>query len=193
MAEENAWRILSYCITKIIEIENDDEDKVDENMTNNQEGSENEEEQETIRNVVTPTPVRPTTKLRGELQRLNTTYNKEAQEMLKSINENLNKSLEEEANTETGREMDNDATRWIMNTLEKNFAFMTQNVMIKLKGDNIENGKKYGKQEISFQEAWYQPNPIIRGKWRAAIRKEFSCMIKRKIWRKIKRSQVPRN
>ena len=43
----------------------------------------------------------------------------------------------------------------------------------------------------SFQEAWNHPDPEQRKKWRGAIRKEFSDMIKYQVWRKIQRNRVP--
>ena len=44
---------------------------------------------------------------------------------------------------------------------------------------------------ISFQDAWWHPDPEERKKWREAIRKEMRDMIRRGVWRKVKRSTVP--
>jgi len=43
----------------------------------------------------------------------------------------------------------------------------------------------------TFQEAWNHPDPLMRSRWRDAIRKEFHDMIKRGVWRTIKRRDVP--
>ena len=45
----------------------------------------------------------------------------------------------------------------------------------------------------NFREAWDHPDPSQRDKWRQAIRKELGDMNKRGVWRKIKRSEVPRD
>ena len=45
----------------------------------------------------------------------------------------------------------------------------------------------------SFDEAWNNPEPFQRAKWRAAIKKEFSKMESKKVWKKIKRSKMPNN
>ena len=44
-----------------------------------------------------------------------------------------------------------------------------------------------------FNEAWHHPDPIQRKGWRMAILKEFQDMETRKVWRKMKRSDIPRN
>lgn len=43
----------------------------------------------------------------------------------------------------------------------------------------------------SFQEAWNHPDEHERKMWRLAIRKEFNCMIKRRVWKHIKKRNVP--
>ena len=45
----------------------------------------------------------------------------------------------------------------------------------------------------TFKEAWNHPDPRQRAKWREAIRKEFRDMIKRKVWRRVKKSSIPSN
>ena len=46
-------------------------------------------------------------------------------------------------------------------------------------------------EPTSFREAWDHPEVIQRHKWREAIRKEFHGMNQRKVWRKIKRRDIP--
>ena len=46
---------------------------------------------------------------------------------------------------------------------------------------------------LTFNEAWNHDDIVEREQWREAIRKEFSDMIKRKVWRKCKKSNVPEN
>ena len=48
---------------------------------------------------------------------------------------------------------------------------------------------KFDKPE-SFEAAWDHPDPFQRSKWREAINKEFRKMEERKVWRKIKRSEM---
>ena len=43
----------------------------------------------------------------------------------------------------------------------------------------------------TFQEAWNHPDEYQREKWRAAICKEFHDMVKRKVWRQIKKRDIP--
>ncbi len=45
----------------------------------------------------------------------------------------------------------------------------------------------------TFREAWDHHIPEERNKWRQAIRKEFSDMIKRKVWRYTKKGNIPTN
>jgi hypothetical protein len=42
----------------------------------------------------------------------------------------------------------------------------------------------------SFEEAWNHPDPFQRRMWREAINKEFRKMDERKVWRKIKRTEM---
>jgi hypothetical protein len=51
--------------------------------------------------------------------------------------------------------------------------------------DKLEEPKKY-------YEAWDHPETYQREKWRDAIRKEFRDMETRKVWKKIKRRDMPR-
>ena len=44
----------------------------------------------------------------------------------------------------------------------------------------------------SFQEAYNHPDEKLRAKWRAGIRKEFHDMIVRKVWRNMKKKDVPK-
>ena len=44
----------------------------------------------------------------------------------------------------------------------------------------------------SFDEAWNHPDPWQRDKWRAAILKEFDKMNALKVWKKIKKSSMPK-
>ena len=45
----------------------------------------------------------------------------------------------------------------------------------------------------TFREACDHPDSIQRMKWRETIHKEFRDMIRRGVWRNIKKSQVPRD
>ena len=42
----------------------------------------------------------------------------------------------------------------------------------------------------SFDEAWNHPEPFQRQKWRAAIMKEFDKMESRRVWTKVKKSEM---
>ena len=43
----------------------------------------------------------------------------------------------------------------------------------------------------TFEEAWDHPDPFQKGKWREAILKEFAKMERCKVWKKVKRSDIP--
>ena len=60
-------------------------------------------------------------------------------------------------------------------------------------GVNPDMYKEIYDNPTSFQEAWYHPDPFQRMKWREAIAKEFDKMDSLKVWKKIKRSQMPSN
>jgi len=153
----------------------DQEGRVNDDDTFNQEGRQT--------NVVTPTPARQqrNTRLRGEMQRLQAYFNEDATRTLETLNEDLNEAFEE---------TEQDGANYILDTLTKNFAFLTQSVLTE-KPKTAEKERKYGKQDISFQEAWNHTNPECREKWREAIRKEFHCMNLRKVWRKVKKNTIP--
>ena len=49
------------------------------------------------------------------------------------------------------------------------------------------------KEPMSFKEAWWNEDKQSRQKWREAIRKEFSDMIRKGVWRITKKANVPQN
>ena len=49
----------------------------------------------------------------------------------------------------------------------------------------------YPDEPTSFEEAWYNADPREQEGWRSAIKKEFNDMKKMKVWRRIKKSEVP--
>jgi len=53
------------------------------------------------------------------------------------------------------------------------------------------NSKKKPLELKNFDAAWNHPDKEQREKWRAAIKKEFHSMIKRRVWRIVKRSDMP--
>merc|ERR1712115_164360 len=44
-----------------------------------------------------------------------------------------------------------------------------------------------------FRDAWDHPDPKVREKWRKGIKLEFKKMNERKVWRKIKKSEIPQD
>ena len=46
---------------------------------------------------------------------------------------------------------------------------------------------------MSFDDAWNHPDEFERIKWREAIRKEIRDMIKRGVWRNVKKNSIPEN
>ena len=69
----------------------------------------------------------------------------------------------------------------LMNTaLDEDFCFVGGT------DDNHENPD-------TFREAWEHKIPEEQVKWREAIRKEFSDMLKRKVWKYTKKSSIPAN
>ena len=51
----------------------------------------------------------------------------------------------------------------------------------------------YHKNPDLFDEAWFHEETDKRKFWREAINKEFSDMIKRKVWRCAKKAEIPLN
>ena len=45
----------------------------------------------------------------------------------------------------------------------------------------------------NFNEAWFHSDPTQKDKWREAILKEHRDMDSRRVWRKIKRSDIPKD
>ena len=54
----------------------------------------------------------------------------------------------------------------------------------------IEEGNQNKDIPRTFQEAWHHPDEEIRQFWREAIRKEFRSMIKRGVWRVMKKTNI---
>ena len=48
-----------------------------------------------------------------------------------------------------------------------------------------------GEEPTTFQEAWHHPDKETRESWRESIRKEFRDMIRRGVWRRMKRRNIP--
>ena len=57
-------------------------------------------------------------------------------------------------------------------------------------GEIHEDHSKF-REPRNFQEAWNHPDEYQREKWREAIRKEFRDMIRRGVWRMMKRRDLP--
>ena len=170
----------------IVEIEEDTSDEKemlnDEESTNLEgrieEGEEEKNNNQQRPNIITPATARYRPTLRRELQKLQASYNEDATRLMDQAEEEESITSE----NETGRETTMDNANYIYNTLTRNFAFMVKSVL-KERPEPIQEKpeRKYGKQDITFQEAWNHPDPIIREKWREAIKKEFHCMNKRKV------------
>ena len=56
-----------------------------------------------------------------------------------------------------------------------------------------EKVEEYPEEPQSFEDAWNNLDSKDREGWREAIRKEFTDMIKRGVWRRIKKNEVPEN
>ena len=134
---------------------------------------------------------------------LSTSFNQEA---TRALEQQEDEEMNEVSNDETGMKKEDqdqatqsNRTNYIYDMMMKTFAFMTQSVLTEDTQENTQeetqentSRKQYGKQDITFQEAWNHPDPETREKWREVIRKEFHCMLKRKVWRKVKRSTIPK-
>ena len=59
--------------------------------------------------------------------------------------------------------------------------------------DQSPNGFEEEIEPTNFNDAWNHPNEKNRNKWREAINKEFADMDSRKVWKKIKRSEMPKD
>ena len=78
----------------------------------------------------------------------------------------------------------NDAEQIFKDTLnEEGIAFMG----FALASESV----TYPDEPTTFQDAWHHKDAQEREGWRKAIKKEFHDMMKRGVWRRIKRSEVP--
>ena len=97
-----------------------------------------------------------------------------------------NESTEDEGNETAGAAMH--SFQW------PDIAFLAQATMMEGAAEDKEkDGDKSTKYDEpkTFQEAWHHPDEFQRNKWREAIRKEFRDMIKRGVWRVMKRRDMP--
>ena len=76
----------------------------------------------------------------------------------------------------------NNASELYMEDVSRQFAGFA------LSGEEV---KSYPDEPSAFQEAWHHPDPVEWEGWRTAIRKEFHDMIRMKVWRRIKRRDIP--
>ena len=74
-------------------------------------------------------------------------------------------------------------------SLDVSKAYYTEEELEKL---NPSQYKDLFDKPMTFNDAWNHPDPFQRKKWREAIRKEFAKMNLKKVWRKIKRSKIPK-
>ena len=169
-------------------IEDDDSDDVpipplarmisDDESTGNTEENEMGEDFETpSENVdddeleVVPSPVTTVNhKVINAMKKLSASYNPEADKVIDRITRG-------NTNIETGRDT----------TVVETANFLMDIGMIAKENHNDPE------EPTSFQEAYNHPDPVQRKKWREAIKKELRDMIKRGVWRQIKRRDVPYN
>ena len=111
-------------------------------------------------------------KLLGELQRLNTSYNPDAKSELDHLDGLTPR------NSNSGG----------INQIE--VANIFREVSMESQSEKVTS--QYVEPE-AFDESWNHPDPKQREFWRSAVRKEFKDMIARKVWRKGHRSDVPDN
>jgi len=136
--------------------------------------------------VPKPTPVNAKT-LR-ELRRLNASFNPTAQEVLAEA-EAINAQLGRDE-TVANASIDTEAIDHLFSGFQE-FAFYSES--------NLEEALPADEkppvvdEPDTFQEAFHHPDPEQREKWRAAIHKEFRDMLKRTVWQKRLRSQIPKN
>ena len=57
---------------------------------------------------------------------------------------------------------------------------------------NLKQNKEIIIEPKNFNEAWFHSDPTQKDKWHEAILKEHRDMDSRQVWRKIKRSDIPK-
>ena len=80
-----------------------------------------------------------------------------------------------------------------MKDILPDFAFVAalKSKMMEEKPNNKEESTKDLEEPKTFCNAWDHQNKESREKWRQAIRKELNDMIRRGVFRKVKRSTMP--
>ena len=69
---------------------------------------------------------------------------------------------------------------------------MTDIADIAMPADESEINQENIVEPKNFNEAWFHSDPIQKDKWCEAILKEHRDMDSRQVWRKIKRSDIPK-
>ena len=191
-----------------IEIEEDDSDKVpvmtqapmsteerDDNEgempllnyvtdSDSEDESKNDESDEEV--IASPTTT-VNHKVIREMRKLSTSYNPEANEIAQEQGRRLTRSSVN-SDTESGRDS-------VVTEVDHTIMNEVANLLIdvaKVANDVDDKTTQYVEPK-TFQEAWNHPDPVQRAKWREAIRKEFHDMLKRKVWRRVKKSSIPAN
>ena len=96
------------------------------------------------------------------------------------------------ANEELARLTDPEAGREVANAIlpDRAYSFIARETML----EAIEKAEVTEYLEPnSFDGAWNHTDVVQRDKWREAIKKEFGDMNRRKVWRKMKRRDLPDN
>ena len=138
---------------------------------------ESDDEQEVVASPVTTV----NQKVIREMKKLSTSYNQDA-----SANANL--TTQQGRVTRSSVNVDNESERDSTVTELANLLIDVAKV-----AGEVKDVVPQFIEPKTFKEAWNHPDPMQRAKWREAIRKEFRDMIKRKVWRRVKKSSIPNN
>ena len=144
-----------------------DDDEADGTETGNDDEENDDEGDGDDNDIVPPSAPAPNAKVIREMKKLGGFFNPEAEAVVMQ-HQNQNELLTEQGNA-------------MMDLVE--LGLVAKDDDEAMGGDEAPS---------SFRDAWDHPDPEKRSKWRAAIQKEFHDMNRRKVWRKIKRADIPK-
>lgn len=172
-------------VSTVVDDESDEDDDIPPLVRNNnyvtdsEDESEDEDELEVVASPVTTV----NHKVIRAMRKLSTSYNPEASAIAQEGSAIAQEGRVTRSSANTDNESGRDST-------------VTELANILIDVAKVANEAKVVPQYVepkTFQEAWNHPDPKQRAMWREAIRKEFHDMIKRKVWRRVKKSSIPSN
>ena len=133
-----------------------------------------------------PALISPSQQVVNAMKKLDTSYNPIARNIVES-HESVRPVVNENAEGTTTGTIDKEES--VIADVSNYLVDMAQ---VATDTDLVDSKPQYV-EPTKFAEAWNHPDPIQRLKWRAAILKEWGDMDTRKVYRRFKRSDMPKN